>query len=301
MRISITGTVLFVNVIVFCLLVGFFSSCKSTRRYESSSTTLSIKDPQNISSYIVGRKIVAQSSVSGCPTVKFPQLSEDIEDLDTYGEVSTGTVNLSLRKDCLPYEVTLSYKCLEYENGLYPYGRCFTGRASTFMGELLGDTLKLQIPLEGIGQWANIKVDSAIGSSSFMKVEDFFTAEFLKKAEPVSVSGTDSVYVVSGVSDIDVKSSDVGHVKFSGANTINASSKPCGFSWDKSKTDVVIISKINIDGQDLVVSKKSFKEFLQTKVSSSIYFYGYLGSIENQDTGLKYTCESRIFVAEFGD
>lgn len=299
-KVKISISVLLIGVSLFFLLVGL-SSCKSIRRNEFSSTTLSIKDPQNISSYIVGRKIIAQSSVSGCPTVKFPQLSEDIEDLDTYGEISTGTVNLSLRKDCLPYEVTLSYKCLEYEDGLYPYGRCFTGRASTFMGELLEDTLKLQIPLEGIGQWANIKVNSAIGSSSYVKVEDFFSSEFLKKAESVSVYGTDSVYAISGVSDIDVKSSDVGHIKFSGANTVNASSKPCGFSWDKSKTDVVIISKINIDGIDLTISKKSFKDFLQSEVSSSIYFYGYSGSIENEEGTLKYTCESRIFVAEFGD
>ena len=288
---------LYLSIVVIGVLFVVCEGCKTSSRYSTDSTVLSINDPENIVQYIVGRKVVARSTVSGCSSVVFPYSSEDLNDLDSYGEVSSDNgISLSLDKACLPYEITLSYKCKEFEGGKYPAGRCFTGKASTFMGQIDSDSMRLEIPLEGVGEWAYIKIDS----TSSLKLKDFFTSDFLKKAQSLSTTNS-SLYVLSGVQDIDTKSIDVGGVKFSGANTVNASAKKCGFEWDKTFTDVVVISKISIDGKDLSFKTKSFEQVLETPVESSVYIYGYSGSIENKDGNLEFTCEQRVYRVEFGD
>ena len=285
------------GIFLICLVM-ISISCKTSSRYNgSTSKLLSINDPQNIIQYVEGRKIVATSSVSGCSSIVFPSSSEDLDDLESYGEVlANNGVTLSLDKSCLPYEVTLSYKCRQFENGKYPAGRCFIGRASTFLGTTNSDTMKLEISLEGIGEWANIKID---GSESVI-LKDFFTSDFLKNAQ-LQASSNNSLIILSGIQDIDVKSESVGQIKFSGANTSNSTSKVCGFEWNKDYTDVVIISKLSIDGKDISFENKSFEQILSTEVHNSIYIYGYSGSIENNEGNLRYMCESRVYRVEFGD
>ena len=285
-------------VVVLSFITWVCSSCKTTsRRHASNSTLLSISDPESITQFIVGRKVVAVSTVSGCSSVVFPFSSEDLDDLSSYGEVSANNgISLHLDKACLPYEVTLSYKCKEYDNGKYPAGRCFVGKASTFTGTIFSDSMTLKIPLEGIGEWANIKVEDP---NSF-KIKDFFTANFLKNNKELP-SANKAVYVLSGVQDVDVKGQDVGDIKFSGANTSsNDSSKDCGFEWDKSYTDVVIISKINIDGKDFNISSNTFEKLMNTQVTNSLFIYAYSGSVDNKSGSTKFMCESKVFRVEFG-
>ncbi len=284
---------------LFLVCVAMISiSCKTSSRYRgSASKLLSINDPQNIIQYVTGRKVVAVSSVSGCSSIVFPSSSEDLDDLESYGEiVPNNGITLSLDKSCLPYEVTLSYKCRQFEDGKYPAGRCFVGRASTFLGTTSSDTMRLEISLEGIGEWANIKIDD----SESVVLKDFFTSDFLKNVQ-LQASSNKSLFILSGVQDIDVKSENVGQIKFSGASTSNSTSKVCGFEWDKNFTDVVIISKLSIDGKDISFEDKSFEQVLSTEVHNSVYIYGYSGSIENNAGNLSFMCESRVFRIEFGD